>query len=85
MKRQSSVIVRSRRGGRGARRHDMMVMKIEGDTEMTKPYYMEGEINGQRLKTKIDSGSSPVTIFALDENKTKNEEKRAGNPRSSPC
>ena len=45
---------------------DMMVMKFGGDTESTKPYYMEGFISGQRFKTMIDSGS-PVTILALDE------------------
>ena len=44
-----------------------MVLNVEGD-ENTKPYYMEGFINGNRFKTMIDSGS-PVTIFALDEMK----------------
>ena len=44
---------------------NIMVLNIEGD-ENTKPYYMEGLINGNKFKTMIDSGS-PVTIFALDE------------------
>ena len=44
-----------------------MVLNVERD-ENTKPYYMEGFINGNRFKTMIDSGS-PVTIFALDEMK----------------
>ena len=44
---------------------NIMVLNVEGD-ENTKPYYMEGFINGNRFKTMIDSGS-PVTIFALDE------------------
>ena len=42
-----------------------MVLNVEGD-ENTKPYYMEGFINGNKFKTMIDSGT-PVTIFALDE------------------
>ena len=44
---------------------NIMVLNVEGD-ENTKPYYMEGFINGNRFKTIIDSGS-PVTLFALDE------------------
>ena len=44
---------------------NIMVLNVEGD-ENTKPYYMEGFINGNKFKTVIESGS-PVTIFALDE------------------
>ena len=43
-----------------------MVLNIEGNDNNTKPYYMEGFINGNRFKTMIDTGS-PVTIYALDE------------------
>ena len=46
-----------------------MVLNVEGEEENSKPYYMEGFINGNRFKTVIDSGS-PVTIFALDEIKS---------------
>ena len=45
---------------------DYTVLKIEGENENTKPYFMEGFINGNRFKAMIDSGS-PVTIFALEE------------------
>ena len=45
---------------------DYMVLNVEGGNNETKPYYMEGFINGNRFKTMIDTGS-PVTIFALDE------------------
>ena len=45
-----------------------MVLNIEGNDNNTKPYYMEGFINGNRFKTMIDTGS-PVTIYALDEKK----------------
>ena len=45
---------------------DYMVLKVEADKDQTKPYYMEGFINGNRFKAMIDTGS-PVTIFALDE------------------
>ena len=40
-----------------------MVLNVEGEEENSKPYYMEGFINGNNFKTMIDSGS-PVTIFA---------------------
>ena len=46
-----------------------MVLNVEGEEENSKPYYMEGFINGNRFKTMIDSGS-PVTIFTLDELKS---------------
>ena len=42
-----------------------MLLNVEGD-ENTKPYYMEGFINGNKFKTMIDLGSH-VTNFALDE------------------
>ena len=45
---------------------DYTVLKIEGENENTKPYFMEGFINGNRFEAMVDSGS-PVTIFALDE------------------
>ena len=45
-----------------------MVLNIEGNDNNTKPYYMEGFINGNRFKTMIGTGS-PVTIYALDEMK----------------
>ena len=45
---------------------EYMVLKVEADKDQTKPYYMEGFINGNRFKAMIDTGS-PVTIFALDE------------------
>ena len=44
---------------------NILVLNVEGD-ENTKPYYMEGFINGKKFKTMIDSGS-PVTIFVLNE------------------
>ena len=44
---------------------DYMVLNVEGGNNETKPYYMEGFINGNRFKTMIDTGS-PVTFFALD-------------------
>ena len=47
---------------------DYIVLNVEGGNNETKPYYMEGFINGNRFKTMIDTGS-PVTIFALDETK----------------
>ena len=43
-----------------------MVLNVEGGNNDTKPFYMEGFINGNHSKTMIDTGS-PVTIFALDE------------------
>ena len=43
-----------------------MVLKVESESETSKPYYMEGFINGNKFKTMIDTGS-PVTIFELDE------------------
>ena len=43
-----------------------MVLNIEGNDNNTKPYYMEGFMNGNRFKTMINTGS-PVTIYALDE------------------
>ena len=43
-----------------------MVLIVEGNDNNTKPYYMEGFINGNRFNTMIDTGS-PVTIYALDE------------------
>ena len=52
----------------------MMVLKI-GDHERTQPYYMEGLINGYKVRM-IDSGS-PFTIFALDEMKQIMEKKIA--------
>ena len=45
-----------------------MVLNVEGNDDNTKPYYMEGFINGNRFKTMIDT-VSPVTIYALDEMK----------------
>ena len=45
---------------------DYMVLNVEGGNNETKPYFMEGFINGNRFKTMIDTGSL-VTIFALDE------------------
>ena len=45
---------------------DYAVLKIDGDDENNKPYFMEGFINGNRFKAIIDS-ASPVTFFALDE------------------
>ena len=45
---------------------DYMVLNVEGGNNETKPYFMEGFINGNRFKTMIDTGSV-VTIFALDE------------------
>ena len=45
---------------------DYIVRNVEGGNNETKPYYMEGFINGNRFKIMIDTGS-PVTIFALDE------------------
>ena len=44
---------------------NIMVLNVEGD-ENTKPYYMEGFINGNKFRTMIGSGLA-VTIFALDE------------------
>ena len=41
------------------------VLNVGGDEENSKPYFMEGFINGNRFKAMIDSGS-PVTIFAID-------------------
>ena len=46
---------------------NIMVLIVAGD-ENTKPYNMEGFINGNRFKTMINSGS-PVTLFELDERK----------------
>ena len=43
-----------------------MVLKVEADKDQTKPYHMEGFINGNRFNAMIDTGF-PVTIFALDE------------------
>ena len=43
-----------------------MVLKVEGNENSAKPYYMEGFINGNRFKTMIDT-RSPVTIYALGE------------------
>ena len=34
-----------------------MVLNVEGEEEISKPYYKEGFINGNRFKTMIDSGS----------------------------
>ena len=45
---------------------DYMVLKEESDSETSKPYYMEGFINGNKFKTMIDTGS-PVPIFELNE------------------
>ena len=45
---------------------DYMVLKVESENEKSKPYYMEGFINGNKFKAIIDTGS-PVTIFELDE------------------
>ena len=47
---------------------DYMVLNVEGGNNDTKPFYMEGFINGNRFKTMIDTGS-PVTFFALNESK----------------
>ena len=41
-------------------------LKLEGDEKNSKPYYMEGFINGNRFKTMINSRSL-VTILALDQ------------------
>ena len=46
------------------------VLKIEGEEDKSKPYFMENFINGNRYKTMIHS-STPVTIFALNELKIK--------------
>ena len=46
-----------------------MVLNVEGNESDSKPFYMEGFINGNRFKTMIDTGS-PVTIFGLDEIKS---------------
>ena len=43
-----------------------MVLNVEGIDNDAKPYYMEGFISGNRLKTMTDTGS-PVTIYALDD------------------
>ena len=43
-----------------------MVLKVKSESETSKPYYMEGFINGNKFKTMMDSGS-PVTILELDE------------------
>ena len=48
---------------------DYMVLNVEGSENDSKPFYMEGFINGNRFKTMIDTGS-PVTIFGLDEIKS---------------
>ena len=45
---------------------EYMVLKLEADKDKTKPFYMEGFVNGNRFKAMIDTGS-PVTIFAVDE------------------
>ena len=45
---------------------EYIVLKVEADKDKTKPYYMEGFINGNRFKAMIDTGS-PVTIFAVDD------------------
>ena len=45
---------------------DYMGLNVEGGNNDTKPFYMDGFINGNRFETMIDTGS-PVTIFALDE------------------
>ena len=42
------------------------VLNVEGDEEISKPYFMEGFNNGNRFRAMIDSGS-PVTIIAVDE------------------
>ena len=48
---------------------DYMVLNVEGSENDSKPFYMEGFIDGNRFKTMIDTGS-PVTIFGLDEIKS---------------
>ena len=45
---------------------DYMVLNVEGGNNDTKPFYMDGFINGNHFKTMIDTGS-PLIIFALDE------------------
>ena len=43
-----------------------MVLKVESEKENSTPYYMEGFINGNKIKAMIDTGF-PVTFFELDE------------------
>ena len=47
---------------------DHMVLNVDGSRDDTNPNYMEGFINGNRLKLLTVTGS-PVTILALDEAK----------------
>ena len=46
--------------------NDYSDLNVEGEEEISKPYYMEGPINRNTFKAMINSGS-PVTIFAIDE------------------
>ena len=51
----------------GKSEEDMMVLKVGGDeVGSTALYYMEDTVNGNHVKTMIDTGSS-VTIVAVDE------------------
>ena len=43
-----------------------MMLNVEANESNAKPYHMEGFINGNRIKTMIDTGS-PVTNYAIDE------------------
>ena len=47
---------------------EYIVLNVDGSSDDTKPFYMEGFINGNKFKIMIDTGS-PVTILALDEAK----------------
>ena len=44
---------------------NIMVLNV-GIENTSDPYYLEGFIIGNKVRTMIDSGS-PITIFALDE------------------
>ena len=43
-----------------------IVLNVEGNDSTTKPYYMEGSVNGNRFKTIVDTGS-PVAIYVVDD------------------
>ena len=45
---------------------DYMVLKVDSVKDNSKPFYMEGFINGNKFKAMIDTGC-PVTIFELNE------------------
>ena len=58
---------------------DYMVLKVDSVKDNSKPFYMEGFINGNKFKAMIDTGS-PVTIFELNETK---QIKKAKNCKSA--